>query len=67
MEIYKAVVATRKAEAIRDLEQARLLRFWTSEQFSNDSRIIENVNASGGSVSSLSVQSLDMLEPTLSL
>lgn len=56
MAIYKAVVATRKAEAIRDLEQARLLRFQISEQFSNDSRIIENVNASGGSVSSLSVQ-----------
>ena len=56
MAIYKAVVATRKVEAIRDLEQARLSRFQTSEQFSNDSRIIENVNASGGSVSSLSVQ-----------
>ena len=56
MEIYKAVVATRKAESIRDLEQARLLHFQTSEQFSNDSRIIENVNASGGSMNSLSVQ-----------
>ena len=56
MEIYKAVVATRKVEEIRDLEQARLLRFQTSEQFSNDSRIIKNVNASGGSVTSLSVQ-----------
>ena len=56
MEIYKAVVATRKAEAIRDLEQEILLCFQTSDHFSNDSRIIENVNASGGSVSSLSVQ-----------
>ena len=56
MAIYKAVVATRNPEAIKDVEQARLLRFQTSEQFSNDSRIIENVNASGGSVSSLSVQ-----------
>lgn len=56
MEIYKAVVATRKAEAIRDLEQTRLLHFQTSEQFSNDSRIIENVNASGGSVNNLFVQ-----------
>jgi hypothetical protein len=47
MKIYKAVVATRNAETIREVEQARFLRCQTREQFPTDSRIIENVNGSG--------------------
>lgn len=46
MKMYKAVTASRNAEALRVVEQARLLSCQASQHFPNDSKIIENANAS---------------------
>lgn len=52
MKMYKAVTASRKAELLRVVEQARLSRCQTPHNFPNDikipndSKIIENANAS---------------------